>query len=330
MTSRFDEPIALVVDVGGTKIAVGLIDGAGTMIHSEAGPTGGRGTDASDPAWQTLAGLLDRALGTVGDRRLAGIGVGCAGPIDPVRGTVSPVNIPAWRDFPLVDWVAELVPGVPVHLAGDGACAAAGEHWQGVAHSSDDVLVIVVSTGVGGGLLLDGKLFAGRTGNAGHIGHVVVDTAGDPCPCGGFGCVEAIASGPAMTRWARRNGWRAGDDGATAVDLATDARRDDTIALEAFRRAGTALAAGIVSTAALCDLSHCVIGGGVSAAADLLLAPLEAAYRRHARLGFLRQMRFDTAQLGSSAGLVGAAALVFQPDRYGGTGVHRRPAHHPT
>src|SRR5262249_21315893 len=149
--------------------------------------------------------------------------------------------------------------GVPVYLAGDGMCAAAGEHWRGAAQKIDDVIVLVVSTGVGGGLIQGGRLFSGRSGNAGHIGHTVVDLEGDPCPCGGRGCVEAIASGPSMVAWAASHGWT----GSSAVDLAASARAGDSIALQAFERAGHAVAAGIVSAAAIADLSAAVVGGGV-------------------------------------------------------------------
>ncbi len=123
-----------------------------------------------------------------------GIGVGSAGPLDPRRGTVSPVNIPAWREFPLVDTLGEVLPGRPVRLAGDAQCMALGEWWRGLAEDgaarSRAMLGMVVSTGVGGGFVLDGVPYVGPTGNAGHIGHITVDPGGEPCPCGGVGCVH--------------------------------------------------------------------------------------------------------------------------------------------
>jgi glucokinase len=232
--------------------------------------------------------------------------------MDAVSGAVSPVNIISWREFPLLSRISKLFSGVPVKLAGDGICAAAGEHWLGAGRGIDDLLVMVVSTGVGGGLIQRGELVQGPTGNAGHIGHMVVDFTGHACPCGGRGCVEAYASGPSMVRWARAQGW----SGATAADLAYSARAGETVAQQAFQRAGQALAAGIVSTAAICDLDRAVIGGGVAQASDLLLPSIRQALTDHARLDFLKGLTVTTAALGSRAGLLGAAALVLQPDRY--------------
>lgn len=297
--------LALAVDIGGTKMACSLVRPDGTLLHRSAIPT------PSSDVWDPLSALAER-VAAAAHGSLAGVGIGSAGPLDLTAGTVSPVNIPSWRGFPLASRFAERFPGVPVYLAGDGVCAAAGEHWRGAAQKMDDVIVLVVSTGVGGGLIQSGRLYSGRSGNAGHIGHVVVDLDGAPCPCGGRGCVEAIASGPSMVAWATSQGWR----GATAEDLATAARAGDSVALQAFERAGAAVAAGIISAAAIADLSAAVVGGGVSRAADLLLPPLRSALRTHGVLDFLRDLDVCTAVLGGDAGLVGAAALVFDPARY--------------
>lgn len=320
--------VALALDIGGTKLAGALVDAGGIVHVRRVRPTEGLRDADGDRLWGTLLGLVKEVLDAAGAAEVVGIGVGSAGPLDPIHGTVSPVNIPAWRCFPLADRLADSAPALPVRLAGDGICMAVGEHWQGAARGVDDVLAIVVSTGVGGGLILSGRLHAGRSGNAGHIGHVVVDMDGDPCACGGMGCVEAVASGPSMVAWARRNGWRpagtVGDAAAaevSAVDLAAAARAGEPVALAAFERAGRALAAGVASAAALCDLSHTVIGGGVARSADVLFPPLLAAFARYGRLGFIRDVRFETAKLGGAAGLVGAAALVFEPDRYSGRDV---------
>lgn len=314
--------LALAIDVGGTKMAAGLVAMDGTVYRRRVGPTaavtdGGLSTVAAERVWRSLASVVEEMSAAAGGAGVLGVGVGSAGPIDVAAGTVSPVNIPAWRRFPLLDRLAELVTGVPVRLAGDGMCAAAGEHWRGAGSGVDDLLVLVVSTGVGGGLVQGGRLVAGPTGNAGHVGHMVVDLDGDACPCGGRGCVEAIASGPSMVSWAVRNGWRpAAGRTPVAVDLAGAARSGDPVAQAAFVRAGRALGAGIVSAAAVCDLSRVVVGGGVGQAADLLLPPLRAAIAAHARLGFLRDLAVEPARLGVTAGLVGAAALVFAPDTY--------------
>ena len=178
------------------------------------------------------------------------------------------------------------------------------------------MLGVVVSTGVGGGLILDGRLINGATGNAGHIGHVVVDPGGPLCSCGGRGCLEAIARGPALVAWAQGEGWRPGQAPVTAKDLADDAAQGHAIGIAALGRAGRALGIAIASAAHLCDLEVVAIGGGLAQAGPLLFDPLEQALRTHAGLGYARDVPVVAAALGQSAGLIGAAALIFAADRY--------------
>ncbi|CAM5735388.1 N-acetylmannosamine kinase [Streptomyces tendae] len=154
-----------------------------------------------------------------------------------------------------------------MELIGDGVAITAAEHWQGAARGHDNALCMVVSTGVGGGLVLGGRLHPGPTGNAGHIGHISVDLDGDPCPCGARGCVERIASGPNIARRALDAGWRPGPDGDTsAAAVAAAARAGDPVAVASFERAAQALAAGIAATATLVEIDIAVIGGGVGKA----------------------------------------------------------------
>jgi glucokinase len=178
-----------------------------------------------------------------------------------------------------------------------------GEHWRGAGAGSEALLGIVVSTGIGGGLVLNGLPYTGPTGNAGHFGHMVVDPNGPDCPCGARGCVEVISSGPALTRWARGRGWR----GADARELAAAAGAGDPIALAAFDHGADALAAGIVTVAAVCDLDRVVIAGGVAQAGDVLMEPVRRAVAAHAHLGFVKRLSVRPAMLGRQAGLVGAA-----------------------
>jgi glucokinase len=167
---------------------------------------------------------------------------------------------------------------------------------------------MVVSTGVGGGLVLDGAPYDGRTGNAGHVGHVVVDQGGALCSCGGHGCVETVAAGPRMARWAREHGWDAPPE-ADAKELADAALAADPVARQAYERGARAVAAMIASVGAVCDLDLVVIGGGVARSGALLFDPLRAALADYAGLDFLRGLRVLPAELGGDAGLVGAAAL---------------------
>jgi len=297
---------SLVLDIGGTKIAAGLVDAKGQLLQRNQQPTP-RSTDP-DEVWSAAELAIAEALAAAGGV-VSGAGISSAGPIDLTKGTISPVNIGAWRGFPVRDRVAAAVPGVPVRLAGDGLCMALGEHWLGAGQGATFMLGMVVSTGIGGGLVLDGAPYDGRTGNAGHVGHVVVDQHGPPCNCGGRGCVEAIASGPNLVRWAREQGWNGPPD-AGAKELADAAAAGDPIALRAFTRGADAIAAMIASVAAVCDLDLVVIGGGVAKAGPLLFDPLHAALRGYARLDFISGLPVVPAALGGDAGRVGAAALL--------------------
>ncbi|WP_343571756.1 ROK family protein [Mycobacterium sp.] len=298
--------LTLALDIGGTKIAVGLVDPAGELVHTFVEPTP-KSPDA-EHVWDALDRMIAEAAKTARGA-IRAVGIGCAGPVDAVAGTVTPINIGSWQGFPLRDRVAAAVPGVPVQLAGDGVCMALGEHWRGAGGGARFMLGMVISTGVGGGLVLDGKPYHGRTGNAGHVGHVVVEPDGQLCTCGGRGCVETVAAGPWMTRWALANGWD-GPPGADAVALADAAEAGQPVALKAFYRGATAVAAMIASVGAICDLDLVVIGGGVARAGPLLFDPLRAALADYAGLKFIRGMRVVPAVLGGDAGLIGAAALV--------------------
>jgi glucokinase len=296
--------VTLALDIGGTKIATGLVDGDGALAHHAKLPT--PDGDAED-VWAVVDTLVTEALAAAGGR-VRGVGISSAGPIHLPTGTVSPINITAWQDFPIIERVSTLT-GANVRLGGDGLCMALGERWRGAARGARFLLGMVVSTGVGGGLVLDGVPYDGRTGNAGHVGHVVVDPDGRPCTCGGRGCVETIAAGPRMAQWARENGWDAPAD-ADAKELADAAIGGSQIALQAFRRGATAVAAMIASVGAVCDLDLVVIGGGVAKSGALLFNPLREALSTYAGLDFLRGLRVLAAELGGEAGLVGAAALL--------------------
>ncbi|WP_327365859.1 ROK family protein [Streptomyces sp. NBC_01217] len=295
------------LDIGGTKIAAALVDGGGGLLVRAQRPTPAR------ESAETVMGAVTEVLAELSQsplwERATAVGIGSAGPVDASAGTVSPVNVPGWRDFPLVERVGKVVGGLPVELVGDGVAMTAAEHWLGAARGYDNALCMVVSTGVGGGLVLGGKLHPGPTGNAGHIGHVSVDLDGDLCPCGSRGCVERIASGPNIARRALETGWRPGPDGdASAAAVAAAARAGDPVAIASFERAAQALAAGIAATATLVEIEIAVIGGGVAGAGDILFAPLRRALRRYATLSFVQQLTVAPAVMGTDAGLVGAAA----------------------
>ncbi|WP_113704814.1 ROK family protein [Nonomuraea lactucae] len=200
----------LAIDVGGTKMAAGLVARDGTLAGSRRVATP-QAADA-ETLWKTLTDLVEPF---VEPGPVEGVGVGCGGPMRWPRGEVSTLNIPSWRGFPLRARLAERFAGLPVRIHNDAICLAVAEHWQGAGRGTSDMLGMVVSTGVGGGLILGGRLINGGTGNAGHIGHVIAEPeGGPPCGCGGRGCLEAVARGPALTAWALSQGWRPGGSGA--------------------------------------------------------------------------------------------------------------------
>jgi glucokinase len=304
----------LAVDVGGTKMATGVVDPAGSVVGAVEVPT--PAADGEE-LFAALRAAVDRSLAAAAltPAELAAIGVGCGGPMRYPEGEVSPLNIPGWRRFPLRARLAAAYDR-PVVVDNDAKAMALGEHWRGAGQGARCLLGMVVSTGVGGGIVVAGRLLHGAHGNAGHVGHVVVEPGGPRCPCGARGCVEAIASGPSIVRLARAALARGapsalrGRERLTAAEVAAAARAGDPLAVALFARAGRALGRGIASAAALLDLDRVVIGGGVSQVGPLLFAPLRAELDRRARLDFTRGLAVEPAGLGRLAGLVGAAALV--------------------
>ncbi|KQX48055.1 MULTISPECIES: ROK family protein [unclassified Streptomyces] len=298
------------LDIGGTKIAGALVDAGGRVVARAQRPTPARGS--AEAMMAAVTSVVDELAARPEWASLSCLGIGSAGPVDTFAGTVSPVNIPAWRSFPLVERVRShpAVPaGIEPVLVGDAVAMAAAEHWIGAAKDAANVLCMVVSTGVGGGLVLGGSVHAGTTGNAGHIGHITVDQNGPVCPCGARGCVERYASGTAIAAHALESGWTppAGLP-VTAREVAASARAGDAKALAAFDRAGRALAAAIAATAALVELDLVVVGGGVSQAGEVLFAPLRHHLKSYAVLDFTRDLRVVSAGLALDAGLIGAAA----------------------
>ncbi|MEV5376418.1 ROK family protein [Streptomyces nondiastaticus] len=310
MRTDFADLVAA-LDIGGTKIAGALVDDRGRLLARAQRPTPAREDGAT--VMGAVAAVIDELGGAAQWSRVRAVGIGSAGPVDASRGTVSPVNVPGWRDYPLVAEVARRVVALPVVLVGDGVAMTAAEHWQGAARGRANALCMVVSTGVGGGLVLGGRLHPGPTGNAGHIGHISVDLDGDACPCGARGCVERIASGPNIARRALDAGWLPGPDGdRSAAAVAAAARAGDAVARASFDRAAQALAAGIAATATLVEIEVAVIGGGVAGAGEVLFAPLRERLRDYATLSFAAGVEVLPAELGSDAGLVGAAAAAAQ------------------
>jgi glucokinase len=308
----------LALDVGGTKLAAAVVDDAGRLLGRVRVPTpAGTGAEALYEALIACAAAALRGADTTpGD--LDGVGVAAGGPMNWPAGDVSPLNIPAWRDFPLRKRLAEEFATERVLLHNDAVALTVGEHWRGAGTGTRNLLGITVSTGVGGGLILDGRLYHGTSGNAGHFGHIVVEPDGPPCACGGRGCVEAIASGPNTVRHALAAGWRP-PPGVTAdgVALAAAATAGDPVAIHHLARAGRAVGIAVASCASLLDLQVAAVVGGFSQSGPLFWQPLQQAFTTYAGLRYAAACQVVPGQLGGDAGLLGAAAFVLTPDRYG-------------
>lgn len=304
------DEFVLAIDIGGTKMALALVAADGTIRQQLVCPTLAM-TDPEEvfaPCAETIRELLADLPRTEPLR----VGIGSAGPVNGPAGHVSPVNIPVWREYPIVQRVhgvvAEATGSEPeVLLAGDGHCIALGEHWLGAGRDLDSMVGMVISTGIGGGAVLDGRLFAGRTGNAVHVGHTSVNAFGEQCVCGCHGCVEMYARGPAMVAAAQQQGWA----GSDAVDLTRDARAGHPVAVAAIDHGMRALAAGIAATATQLDVATFVIGGGVAKAGAVIFDPLRAHLPDFAVLPNVADLEIRAAEL-DNAGLIGAAALALR------------------
>ena len=302
-----DKDAVLALDIGGTKMASAVVARDGTMLARGEVPTRG----GAEQLYAALVALCQEQLEAAG-APVAGVGVGCAGPMRYPDGIVSPINVIAWQEFPLGGRLRETF-GLPTFVENDAKVMALGEHWLGGGRGVSNMLGMVVSTGVGGGLILDGRLVHGNAGNAGHVGHIIVWPDGPICPCGARGCLEAVAAGGALARrlaemQAAGRPTRLGR-AAQPAEIARAARAGDALACRLFEDAGTALGRAIASTAALCDIGLALLGGSVAVHAwDLLEPPLDAELGRAARLDFSRQVRVRQAVLGPDAGLLGAAA----------------------
>ncbi len=271
------------VDVGGTKLAAGLVEDNGRLRWRASVPTPS-GTDA-DHLWSTLADLVLRV--PTDGAPVCGVGVG--GPMRNDAELISPLNIPAWRDFPLRARLRQLT-GLPTFVDNDAKALALGEGWCGAAREVKDYLAMVVSTGVGGGVVLGGHLLDGASGNAGHVGHLIVVPGGRLCACGASGCLEAEVSGPSI----------AAITGAPAAQAGP----------EVIARTGRLVGQAVASVANLLDLRLAVVAGSVALGfGEAFFAAAQEELDRSARLAFSRGALVIPGGLGADGPLVGAAAV---------------------
>ena len=313
-----DHALILGIDIGGTKTAAGVVTADGRALSFHVEPTL-RDADA-EALFAFVVSLAERARDGYRDRVVAA-GVGCGGPMIYPDGVVSPLFIPVWRSFPLRARLASAL-SLPITLDNDANAFALGEAMFGAGRGARYMLGMIVSTGVGGGIVADGHVFHGATGNAGHIGHTIVSAEGPRCSCGAIGCLTAYASGTGLVARAQA-GIQAGtptalaalSDGALTGQAIAEAAHDDAFAAELIHDAGVAIGRGIVDAASLLDLDRAVLGGGLIQAGEMLLDPLRNELRERARLPFTRNLDLRVTASARESGVIGAAALCLQEQR---------------
>jgi glucokinase len=311
------------VDLGGTNIVVGAMsaDGSHSVGMRSNATNAERGADS---VVDRIVAMIEQAMADtmeetgIARRDILGIGVGAPGPLDRERGIVVVAPNLGWHDFPLRDAISERV-RLPVSLDNDANCATVGEWWQGAARGSTNVVGMTIGTGIGGGLVLEGKLYHGASDVAGEIGHTTIDINGRYCRCGNYGCLEAYASGPAIALRAREALERdetstllrmveGNLERITAATVYEAASSGDPLARELVRDTAVFLGAGIANLLNIFNPDVVVIAGGVTQAGDRLFEPLRAEVKRRAFRPAVERCRIVPGLLPGTAGVIGAVA----------------------
>ena len=320
------------VDLGGTNIVVGAMPEDGSrQLAMRSQPT--RSEHGAEAVSQLIGSMIDETLWAVcaetGARRedFLGVGIGAPGPLDRERGLVIVAPNLGWRDYPLRDRVHDLV-GLPSTLDNDANCATVGEWWRGAARGGRNVVGLTIGTGIGGGLVIDGKLYHGASDVAGEFGHTTIDSTGRRCKCGNYGCLEAYASGPAIADRAREALWEGanstllqlvGGDAAliTAQTVYDAAEQGDEIAREVVRDTARFLGTGIANLLNGLNPDVVVVAGGVTQAGEALFGPLRNEVQKRAFKPAVQACRIVPGALPGTAGVVGAVAT-FKMQTLGG------------
>ncbi len=312
-------PFVLGVDVGGTKIGIGLVSADGQQLGIDR-----IATHAAQDPLPTLQRVVHAAENLLEQRGLkisdlSGVGIACAGLLDIAAGRiVQPVNLPTWINLPIVNLLSDML-GCPGFLENDGNAAAVGEHHFGAGRGVANMVYLTISTGIGGGVVLDNRSYQGENGNAMEIGHMTVMWNGRKCVCGNLGCWEAYASGTGLANRAREALLGGTDSmlaplntspksitGETVVEAA---RQGDQLATELWDETLQILAAGMVSVINIFNPKRIVIGGGLANARDMLFPPLRAAIAKRAMPALLNVVEIVPAELAGAAGILGAAGV---------------------
>jgi glucokinase len=300
----------LALDIGGTKLAAGVVDTSGA-VHSFA-VASTLAEEGPDRGLERLFALGRKAVEESGVAwpAIVAVGIGAGGPLDTARGVlIAPPHLPGWVDVPLTQR-AEAAFGLPAALENDATAAAAGELRFGAGAGTRHLVYLTISTGVGGGIVIDGRLYRGASGNGGELGHVTVDYHGRLCRgCGRRGCLEAYVSGTSIAERARE----AGMDGAVAADVAEAAKAGDPIATAVWDETVEALACGLTSIVNLFEPELVVLGGGVvSGTGEQLLGPVRERVLAESMPPAAAGVQIVAAALGERVGVVGAAAIALE------------------
>jgi glucokinase len=309
----------LAIDIGATRVRVAVVEEDGALLWRES-----LLTLAKDGPTATLARItvvMRQALASAHGGQVAAIGIGAPGPLDPWEGVIyDPPNLPGWDALPLKRIMQDQF-RLPVHVGNDANLAGLGEHRYGAGRDVSDMVYLTISTGIGGGIISRGRLLLGADGLAGEIGHMSVEARGPRCNCGNRGCLELMASGPAVSRRGARAVRRGGSPGiadrsgnnpsaVTAEMVVGAALAGDAAARQIVERAGFYIGVGVVNLVHTLNPRLVVIGGGLAlGAGDLLFEPVRATVAARAMPPFRRDLRILPASLGDDAGLLGALAL---------------------
>jgi glucokinase len=308
------------VDLGGTRLRVGVVDPGGRVLRSTVVPSSTGLAPAANPGY--LAELIDGLLAETGMERgvLRGIGIGTTGPVDTSTGRIdNPYTLPGWTGVSLLAPLTEHF-GTPVWIDNDAAAAALGEYWLGAGAGSERMVMVTIGTGIGGALVVDGRLYHGARGFHPELGHQVVDPSGPACYCGASGCWEQFAAGPAIGRaWAdarRARGDLAGERGGSE-NLFAAGRAGDADAQAIIAGVGRYLGLGLINVVAFYAPDLVVLGGGVAQHFDLLEPGMRAALDRVAGCQPPGGVALHASRLGDAAGILGGAYMVLAPESLG-------------
>ncbi len=317
MVGLNDGELVIGIDLGGTNIKGALLDPDGKIIEKREVATQAKaGPEAVAGRMSGVIGELE-TLAKAARRRVTGIGLGVPGQPKQADGSVIFAPNLHWHNVPLMQYLRRQTV-LPIWLENDANLAALGEQWRGAGRGSVNMVMITVGTGIGGGLILDGRLYNGTSGSAGEIGHMVIDPEGPLCSCGRRGCLETLTSATAMVRMAReaidqgRDTDLARIETLTARDIVLSAQAGDKVALEIINTAARYLGIGLGNVVNLINPDTIVVGGGVSRAGELLFAPLRRATLAWSLEAPAGIVKIVPAELGNDAGCIGAARLVWQ------------------